>query len=400
MSGSLAGIRVIDCTHVIAGAYCSMTLADLGADVIKIEPLKGEVTRGHPKSKFSAFDFVNRNKRTIAVNLAAEQGQAVIKKLVGQADVFVENFRPGAMQKLGLDYESLAKINPGLVYCSVSGFGQNGPYRDRGGFDLIAQGMSGIMSFTGQVGTNTPTAAGVPLSDLNAGLFAAVAVLSALRHKAETGEGQHVETSLLESALAYTIWESGMYLTTGQIAEPRGSRHMLAAPYEALKTGDGYMVVGVNNDSLWRRFCKALDIPNIEADARFATARDRVKNRDALQEVLEEFFSAKPTDYWLSKLETQGVPAGPINNISEAWDDPHIKARGLLQEVDDRQFVRAPIQMSKTPVRIGKGVSDIGADTAEVLAEFGYSASEIQRLTSADVIGQTSLPNNKDKDRT
>ncbi len=366
-----------------------MTLADLGADVIKIEPLKGEVTRGHPKAKFSAFDFVNRNKRTIAINLADAQGQSVIKKLVSQADVFVENFRPGAMEKLGLDYDSLSKLNPGLVYCSVSGFGQNGPYRDRGGFDLIAQGMSGIMSFTGQIGSETPTAAGVPLSDLNAGLFAAVAVLSALRHKAETGEGQHVETSLLESALAYTIWESGMYLTTGQIAEPRGSRHMLAAPYEALKTGDGYMVVGVNNDSLWHRFCKALDIPEIEADDRFANARDRVKNRDVLQTTLEDLFSTAPTEHWLAKLESEGVPAGPINNISEAWDDPHIKARGLLQEVDNRQFVRAPIQMSKTPVAITRGVSAIGADTAAILEEFGFSTADIERLTTQAVIGQS-----------
>ena len=218
---ALAGLKVLDCTHVIAGAWCSMMLADLGADVVKIEPLAGETTRGHPKARFKAFDFVNRNKRSLALDLASAKGAETIRRLARDADVFVENYRPGALERMGLGYADLAKVNPRLVYCSVSGFGLSGPYRDRGGFDLIAQGMSGIMSFTGEPNAARPTACGVPLSDLNAGTFAALGVLAALRHRDATGEGQHVETSLLESAIAYTIWESGMYLTTGEVARPQ-----------------------------------------------------------------------------------------------------------------------------------------------------------------------------------
>src|SRR5690606_30795897 len=212
--------KVLDCTHVIAGAWCSLLLADMGADVIKIEPLEGETTRGHPKARFKAFDYVNRNKRSLAVDLSKPEGQAVIRRLARSADVFVENYRPGALERMGLGYAQLSAENPRLVYASVSGFGHTGPYRDRGGFDLIAQAMSGIMSFTGEVGSTRPTAAGVPLSDLNAGLFAALGVLAALRHRDQSGEGQHVETSLLESAIAYTVWETGLHLSTGEVAKP------------------------------------------------------------------------------------------------------------------------------------------------------------------------------------
>src|SRR6185312_507671 len=250
--GALSGLKVLDCTHVIAGAYCSMILADLGADVVKIEPPQGESTRGlgADRGAFRAFDFVNRNKRAIALDLRSEAGAGVVRRLAGTADVFVENYRPGVLDRMGLSYAALAKINPRLVYCSVSGFGLDGPYANRGGFDLVTQAMSGLMSFVGDVGSDRPCSTAVPISDLNAGAFGAIAVLAALQSRAATGRGQQVESSLFEAALASTIWESGMYLTTGALPQRNGTRHRLTAPYEALKTADGHLVVGVNSNKL------------------------------------------------------------------------------------------------------------------------------------------------------
>ena len=380
MTGALAGLRVLDCTHVIAGAWCSLILADLGADVIKIEPPAGETTRGHPGAAFRAFDFVNRNKRAIALDLTTEAGAGVVRKLAETADVFVENYRPGSLDRMGLGYAALKAIKPDLVYASVSGFGLNGPYRERGGFDLIAQAMSGIMSFTGEEGSDKPVAAGVPLSDLNAGVFAAIGVLAALRHRDATGEGQHVETSLLESALAYTVWETGMYLTTGEVAKRQGTRHRLAAPYEALKTADGHMVVGVNNQRLWLRFCEAIGAPELASEEAFERPNRRIRNRDALQARIEAILVTDTTANWMAKLEAQGVPAGPLNTIAEAWDDPQVKARGLLSEVDGRRFARTPIKLHATPAAVTRGPPEVGEHTRDVLAEAGYSEEEIAAL--------------------
>jgi crotonobetainyl-CoA:carnitine CoA-transferase CaiB-like acyl-CoA transferase len=378
--GALSGLKVLDCTHVIAGAYCSLVLADLGADVIKIEPPGGESTRGITGAAFRAFDFVNRNKRAIALDLSTERGAEVLRKLAETADVFVENYRPGSLDRMGLGYAALSKINPRLVYCSVSGFGLDGPYRERGGFDLIAQAMSGLMSYVGEKDSETPCSTAVPISDLNAGLFAAVGILAALRSRDVTGKGQQVETSLLESALAYTIWETGKYLTTGEIAVRTGTRHRLAAPYEALKTADGHMVVGVNSQRLWRRFCEALGEPGLAEEARFKGAADRVANRDALQARIEGVLARDTTAAWLAKLEAKGVPAGPLNTIAQAWDDPQIKARGLLAEVEGRQFVRTPIKLHDTPVALTRGPAAVGEHTREVLAEGGWSEAEIEAL--------------------
>jgi formyl-CoA transferase len=387
-TGALAGLKVLDCTHVIAGAWCSMMLADLGADVVKIEPLAGETTRGHPKSRFKAFDFVNRNKRSIAIDLSTPAGAGAILGLAKTADVFVENYRPGVLERMGLGYDALAAVNPALVYCSVSGFGLTGPYRDRGGFDLIAQGMSGIMSFTGEPGAERPTACGVPLSDLNAGTFAAVGVLAALRHRDATGKGQHVETSLLESAIAYAVWESGLYLTTGEVATPRGSRHRLAAPYEALKTGDGFIVVGVNNQRLWERFCEAIDAADLQSHPDFADGRLRVINRDALQTRLEAILATAGTQAWIERLLAKGVPCGPINTIDQALVDPQVAARGLLVEVEGRTFARAPIGLSATPVTVSRGPPGLGVHGREVLSGAGMSDADIDRLVADGVLGE------------
>ena len=380
---ALEGLKVLDCTHVIAGAYCSLILADLGADVIKIEPPAGETTRGHPGQAFRAFDYVNRNKRAIALDLTTDRGAAVVRRLAETADVFVENYRPGSLDRMGLGYAALREINPRLVYASVSGFGLDGPYRDRGGFDLIAQAMSGIMSFTGEVGSDKPVAAGVPLSDLNAGVFAAVGVLAALRHRDQTGQGQHLETSLLESALAYTIWETGLYLSTGEVARRQGTRHRLAAPYEALRTADGWIIVGVNNQRLWLRFCEALGEPGLATEERFDRPNRRVRNRDALQARIEGVLAKDTTANWLAKLEGVGVPAGPLNDIAQAWADPQVAARGLLAEVAGRRFVRTPITLHETPVALRRGPAEVGQDTRAVLAEAGFASDEIESLIRA-----------------
>jgi crotonobetainyl-CoA:carnitine CoA-transferase CaiB-like acyl-CoA transferase len=380
MTGALAGLRVLDCTHVIAGAWCSLILADLGADVVKIEPPTGETTRGHPGTAFRAFDFVNRNKRAIALDLTTEAGAGVVRRLAASVDVFVENYRPGSLDRMGLGYAALKAVNPKIVYASVSGFGLDGPYRDRGGFDLIAQAMSGIMSFTGEEGSDKPVAAGVPISDLNAGMFAAIGVLAALRHRDATGEGQHVETSLLESALAYTVWETGMFLTTGEVAKRQGTRHRLAAPYEALKTADGHMVVGVNNQRLWLRFCEAIGAPELATEEQFERPNRRVRNRDALQARIEAILTTDTSANWMAKLEAQGVPAGPLNTIDQAWADPQVQARGLLAEVAGRRFVRTPIKLHATPAALTRGPAEVGEHTREVLAEAGFSGDEIEAL--------------------
>jgi crotonobetainyl-CoA:carnitine CoA-transferase CaiB-like acyl-CoA transferase len=380
--GALSGLKVLDCTHVIAGAYCSLVLADLGADVIKIEPPAGESTRGLRGGGFRAYDFVNRNKRAIALDLSTERGADVVRKLAETADIFVENYRPGSLDRMGLGYEQLSKINPRLVYASVSGFGLDGPYRERGGFDLIAQAMSGIMSFVGEKGSDVPCSTAVPISDLNAGLYAAIGILAAVQSRHVTGKGQHVESSLLESAMAYTIWETGMYLTAGDKPQRSGTRHRLAAPYEALKTADGHMVVGVNSQRLWKRFCEAVGEPGLAVEAGFDTPGGRMQNRDALQARLEGILAGDTSANWVLKLEAKGVPAGPLNDIAQAWDDPQIKARGLLTEVAGRRFVRTPIKLHDTPVALTRGPAEVGEHTREVLAEAGFSSAEIDALVA------------------
>jgi crotonobetainyl-CoA:carnitine CoA-transferase CaiB-like acyl-CoA transferase len=378
--GALSGLKVLDCTHVIAGAYCSLVLADLGADVVKIEPPAGESTRALRGGGFRAYDFVNRNKRAIALDLSTERGADVVRKLAETADVFVENYRPGSLERMGLGYAQLAEINPRLVYCSVSGFGLDGPYRERGGFDLIAQAMSGMMSFVGERGSGEPCSTAVPISDLNAGLFGAIGVLAALQSRQASGKGQHVESSLLESAMAYTIWETGMFLTTGDLPSRNGARHRLAAPYEALKTADGHMVVGVNSQRLWKRLCEALGEPGLFDEAGFESPGARMKNRDALQARLEGILAADTSANWVLKLEAKGVPAGPLNDLAQAWDDPQIKARGLLTEVGERRFVRTPIKLHDTPVALTRGPAEVGEHTREVLAEAGFASEDIEAL--------------------
>jgi len=372
----------------MAGAWCSLILADLGADVIKIEPPRGEVTRGG-LGAFRPYDFMNRNKRAIAVDMSKPAGAEVLKRLAREADVWVENYRPGALERLGLGYEDLQAINPSIIYCSISGFGQDGPYRERGGLDLVAQAMGGIMSFVGQPGEE-PSSTAIPITDLNAGTFGALGVLAAYAHRQKTGKGQHVETSLLEAGLAYTAWESGMYLTMGVLPTPQGSRHRLAAPYEALRTQDGYIVVGVNHGKMWAKFCEAIGEPALAREPPFENGFGRLANRDALQKRLEGILATDTSSHWIDKLVERGIPAGPVNTIADALDDPQIKARGMLRQVGDRQFLRTPLSFSDTPVGIRRGPAEVGEHTREVLTASGFTDREIERLLADGVVAERS----------
>lgn len=385
-NGPLAGMRVLDCTHVIAGSWCSMLLADLGADAVKIEPPRGEVTRTSV-GPFRPYDFVNRNKRAIAIDMHKPEGAAALRRLAVRADVWVENFRPGALDRVGLGYEDLVAVNPALIYCSISGFGHAGPYRERGGLDLVAQAMSGIMSFVGEPGGN-PVSTAVPIADLNAGTFGALGVVAAWAYRQKTGEGQRVETTLLESALAYTVWETGLYLTLGEVAQPRGSQHRLAAPYEALRTGDGHMVVGINTQSLWERFCEAIDVPALRTDPRFESAIVRVMNRDDLKVAIEARLAENTTEHWLGAMLARGIPCGPINTIAEALADPQVKARGLLVRMGGRDFIGSPLKMSRTPPALRRGPAEIGEHSREVLLEAGFAAGEVDALLASGAVAQ------------
>jgi len=384
-------MRVLDCTHVIAGAWCSLLLADLGADVVKIEPPGGEVTR-LSIGAFRAYDFVNRNKRAIAVDFAQPLGAEAVRRLANTADVFVENFRPGVLDRMGLGYEDLRKGNPALIYASVSGFGSTGPYRERGGLDLVAQAMSGIMSYTGEP-DGAPMSAGVPLADLNAGTFAALGVLAAWGHRLRTGEGQHVEATLLESALAYTVWEAGIYLTTGEVAQRKGSRHRLASPYESFQTRDGCMVVGVSNQRLWLRLCEVLGKPSLDEDVRFRDPISRLKHRDALRDEIEARLATQDTKSWVEKMVERGIPCGPVQDIAQALADPHVKARGMLLQLGGRQFVGSPLRLSRTPAVVRRGPAEVGEHSREVFLQAGFAAEEIDRLVEAGALVEATRKN-------
>lgn len=392
---ALEGIRVIDFTQAMAGPFCTMNLADMGADVIKIEPPgEGEPTRqlgAVQKNGHSAtFMTMNRGKRGLAVDLKRPEGLEIMKRLAATADVFVQNYRPGVAERLGLGYAALAATNPRLVYCAISGFGATGPYAARGGYDLIAQGMSGIISVTGDE-DGPPAKSGIPLSDLAAGLFGAYGILCALEHRERTGEGQFVDTSLLEAAMALTVWESAEFWATGKSPKPMGSAHRLSAPYQALRCRDGYFTVGANNDKLFAQLCQVIGRPDLPADARFAHRAPRLENRCALTAELERATVAQPRDVWLARLEQAGVPSGPINNYAEALADPHTLARDMVVDLvhPGAGAIKAlgiPVKLSETPGAVDRAAPLLGEHTAEILESLCYSQIERQALQSTAVI--------------
>lgn len=401
-SGPLAGMRVIELAHIMAGPVCGLMLADMGADVVKVEKPTGDDTRRFLppdiKGESAAYMMMNRNKRGIALNLKQPDGVAVLKRLLEKADVVIENYRMGTMEKLGLGYEALKAINPGLIYCEISGFGRTGPYADRGGFDLIAQGMSGLMSITGEGPGRPPVKVGAPVSDITAGILGALGVAAAYACKLQTGEGQKVDTSLFEAGIVHTYWQSAITFATGRAPGPMGSAHPLNAPYQAFRTADGWLNVGAANQKNWERMLHVIDARELADDPRFASNRDRMNNLGPLTEVLNEKFRVDTTEVWISRLEEAGVPCGPVLDVAEVHRDPQTLAREMVVETQHSKAgpvktLGLPIKFSVTPGSVTRSAPRLGEHNSEVLAEFGYSAEEIDRLrASGSLISEEGTP--------
>ena len=394
MQHALNGIRVLDITQVMAGPYCAMLLCDLGADVIKVEaPPGGDASRrmaGARGTESAAFNAVNRGKRGIVVDIKAAAGREIVLRLAAGADVLVENARPGVMARRGLGYDDLKAVNPGLVYASISGYGQTGPHGARGGFDLVAQGVSGIMSVTGEPG-RPPVKAGIPLTDLGAGLFAVTGILAALHHRTRTGEGQHIDTSLVEAGIALSVWEATEYFSSGRAPQPMGSAHRMSAPYQALACADGYVTVGAANDRLFERLCHLLGHAEWTREPNFADDTARVANRQALAERIEAVTRTRPRAHWLALFEEHGVPCGPINTYADVFADEQIAARNMVVQTDHPTLGRlrtlgTPLKMSRTPPRPGRAAPLLGQHTDEVLREAGYTPGELAAFRAAGLI--------------
>jgi len=397
MTLALDQLTVLDLTQVMAGPFCCQLLADFGAQVTKVEPIGvGDTTRHSMGFRMkngtsAAFLAVNRNKDSIAIDLKHDDGREAFLRLVEGADVVVENFRPGVTTRLGVDYPTLREVNPGLIYAAISGFGQTGPYASRPGYDLIAQAMSGVMSVTGEPGSE-PVKCGVPIADLSAGLFCTVGILSAYIARQSTGVGQHVDTSLFESALALSIWETAELWGAGRVPQPFGSAHRLNAPYQALRTRDGFVTVGGNNQRLWTRLCETVGLPDLVKDPRFATNPDRMAHREALVAELESALKDRDTDDWVEALLAAGVPAGPIRNYEQVCEDPHTQAREMVVDMSHPvegviHGLGIPIKLSETPGRIRRAAPLLGQHTDEVLERCGYTREQIVGLRERGAVG-------------
>ncbi len=396
---ALAGIRVLDLSQVMAGPFCTMLLADMGADVIKVEPPEGDSSRrlgAGLEGESPGYWAVNRNKRGIVLNLKDPRGGEICRRLAAHADILVENFRPGTLARLGLGYERLRPDNPGLIYASVSGYGQTGPFAHRGCFDLMAQGESGILSVTGEPGS-PPVKAGIPVCDLGAGLFVTYAILCAYIHRSRTGEGQRVDTSLFEAGIALSVWEATEYFTTGGTPQPTGTAHRFTAPYQAVRCRDGYITIGSATQRTWERLCGALGLEALLDRPEFATDADRVRHRQAIADLVESVTVQRPRAHWLRALEEAGVPCGAVNTYPDVFTHPHTIARGMMQEIDHpvggriKQLGPA-VKCSETPARIRRRAPLLGEHTAEVLTELGYAPDQIDGLTREGVIRQCPSP--------
>jgi crotonobetainyl-CoA:carnitine CoA-transferase CaiB-like acyl-CoA transferase len=394
--GLLSGIRVIEMSHVMAAPTCGLLLADMGADVVKVERLPdGDGIRKYAPfsdGESAPFAMMNRNKRGVALDMRTNEAKAILRRLLLSADVFVENYRQGAMAHYGVGQEQMAEANPRLIYCSVSGFGATGPYAERGGFDLVAQGMSGLMSITGEGPGHPPVKVGAPVTDITAGTLAAMGIVAALFKRASSGRGQFVDTSLLEAGIMHTYWQSAIYMASGEVPAAMGSAHPLMAPYQAFKTKDGWINLGAANQGLWLKLVELLGAPALANDPRFAGPNERLDHLSALQGALAPVFEADTTDSWFARLDAAGIPAGPVFDIAQMTSDEHVLARGMVQEVGTSQdgpmrVLGHPVTYSSNPASIRRRAPRLGEHTADVLTEVGYSDEEIRALRGAGAIG-------------
>jgi len=407
--GALAGIKVLDLTRVLAGPWCTQILADLGADVTKIERFGvGDDTRawgppflkdadGRDTDQSTYFTCCNRNKRSVTIDMAPPEGQALLRQMAAQSDIVVENFKTGGLQQFGLDFDSLRAVNPRLVYCSVTGFGNDGPYAMRAGYDLLVQASSGLMSITGQpddVPGGGPLRVGVALTDLFTGVYASTAILAALEVRHRTGVGQHIDMALLDVGIALLANQASAFLNTGLIPQRQGNSNPSLAPYQDFPTRDGAMILAIGNDGQFQRFCRAADQPSLASDPRFATNTLRVEHREALIQAMEAVTRSRSTAEWIAMLEHRAVPCGPVNDIAQAFDDPQVKARKLAVKLPRAagdgiaaiSGVASPLRLSDTPPVLRYAPPGLGQHTDEVLAEFGMSPSQIAELRDARVI--------------
>jgi crotonobetainyl-CoA:carnitine CoA-transferase CaiB-like acyl-CoA transferase len=393
--GPLNGMKVLDLTHVMAGPTCTLMLADMGADVIKVEkrPDGDDTRRMIPPNvgdQAASFLMMNRNKRGLALDLKTPGGAEILRRLALQADVLVENFGPGVMERLGFGYEDLRNANRSLIYCSLSGFGRTGPYRHRRGFDLVAQAMSGIMSFTGEAG-GAPAKCGPPLSDITAGIIAAMGILAAYSHRLKTGEGQFVDTSLFEAALVQTYWQSAIALATGEAPQAMGSAHPLNAPYQSFEAQDGWIVIGGANQRNWLRTLEAIGAPELADDPRFRDNAGRMAHLKELEAEFAKRLRTRPSEHWLNLLEEKGVPCGPVNTMLQALSDPQTLAREMVVEVEHTTLgpvktLGLPVKFSQTPGKVRSGAPLYGEHTREILAEYGFSSDEIDAFAREGVV--------------